>query len=480
MALVSKELIQETYHIANGYIPLPFEDLSYISGNATELMNQIEEETELKRRIERVPWLDYKRLSDDADALYKTFSNLSTHAENVKSQCFDSVNNAYSINIELLDLKKKVNEIVLQLMRYGDDDRKIEVKNALQEASAISIGMKFLNLTTETKKLETILRESKGYIDWFNSQYNATGPVSMARDRIQNYTAKLDSINSYVSQTEEMLFEFKGLYNEATEINSRINVKRDTLVDTNEQVSITIGNATNLLEITETYVNGAKHNLENLPGLRDKLVALSENLSSKENSYYNLNYEYKDKYVIPAVEHAANLTDYVDQYVGLFEDTRTRAASPLKASQAYKNILDGLHSARHEVDAAREIVDDVYFRVYTDGNPKARSMLDSVREILGRHMFLFEETNDRMKPVTVTRTVLDAEKHGVKVLKDTLNSTGVKDNEINVRLREWQSESKSLQEDVETLLRRNQKITAKIHEMRKKVDYYWFVFLFDH
>jgi len=37
---------------------------------------------------------------------------------------------------------------------------------------------------------------------------------------------------------------------------------------------------------------------------------------------------------------------------------------------------------------------------------------------------------------------LEAQKQAILVLKDTLNSTGIKDNEINVKLRELQSNSK--------------------------------------
>ena len=35
----------------------------------------------------------------------------------------------------------------------------------------------------------------------------------------------------------------------------------------------------------------------------------------KEELLYRLNYEYDEKYVVPAVQHAKNLSSYVDQYV---------------------------------------------------------------------------------------------------------------------------------------------------------------------
>ena len=50
----------------------------------------------------------------------------------------------------------------------------------------------------------------------------------------------------------------------------------------------------------------------------------------------------------------------------LFAKTRDIAASPLKASQAYKNIVDGLQAAKVTALAAKEIVEDVHKKVKHD------------------------------------------------------------------------------------------------------------------
>lgn len=47
----------------------------------------------------------------------------------------------------------------------------------------------------------------------------------------------------------------------------------------------------------------------------------------------------------------------------LFAKTRDIAASPLKASQAYKNIVDGLQKAKVTALEAKEIVDEIYEKV---------------------------------------------------------------------------------------------------------------------
>ena len=49
--------------------------------------------------------------------------------------------------------------------------------------------------------------------------------------------------------------------------------------------------------------------------MQEKLNQLTETLKNKEELLYRLNLEYENKYVIPAVEHARNLSDYVDRYI---------------------------------------------------------------------------------------------------------------------------------------------------------------------
>lgn len=93
--------------------------------------------------------------------------------------------------------------------------------------------------------------------------------------------------------------------------------------------------------------------------MKENLLQATNELATKEEILYRLNYEYKHKYVFPAISHAQNLSDYVNQYVGLFSETRAQAADPLKASQAYNNIVEGLAEAREAAEDANVILDNV-------------------------------------------------------------------------------------------------------------------------
>lgn len=54
----------------------------------------------------------------------------------------------------------------------------------------------------------------------------------------------------------------------------------------------------------------------------------------------------------------------------------------------------------------------------------------------------WETAKQHGKLVKNAETELEIQKQAVRTLKNTLNSTGIKDNQINVKLRELQSDSK--------------------------------------
>jgi len=69
-------------------------------------------------------------------------------------------------------------------------------------------------------------------------------------------------------------------------------------------------------------------------------------------------------------------------------------------------------------------------------------LLDNAKEVLTKSSLQLEMSKEHGKLVKNANGKLEAQKQAILVLKDTLNSTGIKDNEINVKLRELQSNSK--------------------------------------
>jgi len=64
------------------------------------------------------------------------------------------------------------------------------------------------------------------------------------------------------------------------------------------------------------------------------------------------------------------------------------------------------------------------------------------KEILAKSSQQYQAAEKHNKLVMEAGNELDAQKQAVFTLKDTLNCTGIKDNKINVKLRELQGNSK--------------------------------------
>jgi len=69
-------------------------------------------------------------------------------------------------------------------------------------------------------------------------------------------------------------------------------------------------------------------------------------------------------------------------------------------------------------------------------------LLDDAKETLAKSSQQWEVAKEHGKLVRNANVELEAQKQAVFTLKNTLNSTGIRDNEINVKLRELQNNNK--------------------------------------
>lgn len=75
MATLSAELAVGTSHIADGYIPPPWEELTYIDSNATVYFEELELRDRMRERMKNVPWDEYKKLTRDVEVLLRNVCN---------------------------------------------------------------------------------------------------------------------------------------------------------------------------------------------------------------------------------------------------------------------------------------------------------------------------------------------------------------------------------------------------------------------
>ena len=75
----ANKLISETSHITTGSIPPPWEQIFLIDSNVTLFLDAINQKNELRKRLEMVPWHDYKKLLKESENSLHNVSILFIH-----------------------------------------------------------------------------------------------------------------------------------------------------------------------------------------------------------------------------------------------------------------------------------------------------------------------------------------------------------------------------------------------------------------
>ncbi|XP_076751939.1 wing blister [Xylocopa sonorina] len=468
---LSRDLAEGTTHIANGYVPPPWEELSYIDTNVTAFLNEIDLQNKLKKRVKSIPWHEYKKLMTHVESLFRTAIEYAKEADTLQSKSNDLKNNIFSANIEMEKLRKDIEDTVTLLNQYSNENKRIEIKKALKIATMILNNMKAANLPAKRMEIESFLETVAEYTDLLNSLNDPTEALAIAQDEAEDYSVKLNDMRNIIEDTMETLFTYDGLYNdinqtywEGKDYCNEINMLRGA-------VDAPISEAVKLTNKTRGYIDDYQSNMQDILDLRDKLMHLYDKLSMKEELLERLNYEYNDTYVIPAVAHVKNLSNYVDQYVSLFSETRNIAASPLKASQAYKNIVDRINSANITATEANEVAEKTFDKVFPNG-PILKSLLDTAKEMFLASTRQRDSAKKHRKLVQKVGEKSELQKEAVNTLKDTLNSTGIRDNEINVKLEKLQGDSEKLRKNIHAVLRDNERVMENIQTSQMLIDDY--------
>ncbi|XP_048508975.1 laminin subunit alpha-1 [Athalia rosae] len=468
---MSEKLIEETVHISNGYIPPPWEDLSYVNDNVTRLSEELKLEKQLMHRIKNLPWREYKKFKKQTHGLLERALKSLNQAGIQKSKSDDIRNNVYTAQLEIGNIEKQLKGITIELSGYGDADRKIEVENALRQAIELLEKIKLVNLSGRTKEIESIVNNATDYINWLSSIDNGENNVAEMKKYTNRYNEKVTDAKLIIENLMETLFTYDGLYGE-NEIG--FNEAKNQYLHINamhRETAQSIDESKTLVDEGKGFLIDSQNNFQDLPDLKSKLVNYTDLLTNKEGILYRLNYEYEDLYVLPAKRHAQNLSDYADHCVSLFAQTRNEAVNPLKASQAYKNIADALNAAKMSGLEAKVIADETNGKVFS-GGVKLDSLLGLTEVMVEKSSDLWNQAKKSEKPAISLRNQLEAQKQGIADLKDTLNSTGIKDNKINVKLRELKSSSIESQDRLRSLLEDNDFMMRSFEKSIKDIDEY--------
>ncbi|KAJ8669684.1 hypothetical protein QAD02_000943, partial [Eretmocerus hayati] len=451
MDILKYDLINATTHISTGYLAPPWESLAAIDDNITFLFERIEWRNKIERTLNSIPREKYDLLLKRANSLSNDSMDLLQYSRIVKSQSGDTANNGFSLKMEAESLRREIEDIVFDLYHYGNDTSKVEIQKALEESNTLLNEMKRADLSTQQEMSQALITECTEYSGWLDAFWSLMEPVDEYRIGTKNYSVKLTDTIETVEKTMEILESYQSIYNEVNSTLTELSRREKDLNDVNAELSETLERGATFVKDANSCIENSGKDLKNIPELKNDLLQSTEEISKLEENLYRLNYDYKNKYVLPAMTHAQNLSDYSEQYLGLFSETKAQAANPLKASQAYKNIADGLEEAKSAAEYANTIIDETHKKVYPN-DENEESLLDEALTVAIRSSEQLERTQSHDQPVMEAGTRLSHQKQFVASLKDSLNNTGSRDNLINVKLRELMSSSRELQNSVTDVL----------------------------
>ncbi|XP_011501171.1 PREDICTED: laminin subunit alpha-1 [Ceratosolen solmsi marchali] len=424
------KLINATTHVFNGYIAPPWEELAYYDDNITILFKEVEMKIQIEKKLKNMPWENYDFLSKSVGTLLTNTIEMTNEARIIEWQSGDIENNEYSLKMEIESLQKALNDTVSGLIYYENDDKKVEITKTFKETKQILNNMKFLDLPKRTEVAQNFNKECSKFLDWFNELLISMEPITKVKEEGKKYSLKLKDTMNNIENTMETMFSYDTLYNEINMTYDILSYQREEITEINTTIMESINKETILIDEARSCI---------------------------------INNE--------TIIHAQSLSDYVDQYVGLFSETRAQAANPLKASQAYKNIVQGLIEAKQTANSANKIIDDVTKMVYSNG-PNSNLLPDIAFGVEIRSSEQLEMTKNYDRPITQAKNQLENQKQSVSELKYSLNTTGNKDNQINVKLRELQSGSRNLQTRLNDILNENIETDSSIFETKQLIERY--------
>lgn len=262
LAEMYENLTAETTHIANGYIPPPWVELTFIDANTTESFEEIERISHLKRRMKNIPWSDYKIMMKNTEDLLKNAAHLNKRGWDLKPKSEDFKNNIFSSHVEVGNLRHLIEATTSQLLQYGDDLKKVGIKKALKEAKMILKYLKSVNLTHKTQGSQNLLTEAEDYIVWLNAQFDATKPLEELKTNVTNYSKKMDDMRMKIEKTMENLFTYDGLYRQINGTYAVVRNQTDNIYILNADSVGTIDEGLKLNEEASGFIIDSQNNFQ--------------------------------------------------------------------------------------------------------------------------------------------------------------------------------------------------------------------------
>ncbi|KAF7990369.1 hypothetical protein HCN44_000174 [Aphidius gifuensis] len=425
----------ETVDIANGYIPLPWLKLSSFNESLTTTFDEIKILEKFEKLFKNIQWLNFKIFMQKFEGIFNNAVNTMSNSWDTKIKSELLKNNISTLLDDIKNLRNSLNIITIEIVEFGDKIKKVGLKKSLEESIEMLNELRSVNFDKKKKQCYDIIDKTTDLIEWLESKLILSESLEDTKINIMKLLMKYDDLKPHIKKTIENFMTYEIIYSQNNNSYNHIKNQNDNIDIVNADVRGMIDEGVKLYQDADEFIIDSSNDVANFQSIKSKLSYCSEKLYEKEGISYRLNNEYNEKYVIEANKHVIKLTDFVNRYVALFDQTRNDASNSLKASSAYKNIVDKIANARLSATIAKDTAIESYNKIYSN-DYQSKSLLVNVTEISTKSLKHFEASNNLALSVNSLKNKWDDHTDAVVDLKNSLNMTGIKDNIINIKLRE--------------------------------------------
>ncbi|KAK6105271.1 Laminin EGF-like (Domains III and V) family protein [Brugia pahangi] len=409
-------------------------------GCTRDLMKEMDNLEEIMRQqnftnLRPIPWKRAARISNTTKSLHLTLESLQLESSidddttksslNIDDNFLDEVNGLVEQTKFLLERTNKskntlqksiakteklserareqeeiLHEVISQLRNY------INYGFGKQDSSKIGILIQEANIHVNAMKERGIYiekRYNRGKTDFEKSQ----DLMKLITSRMLNDTSfvelrkQLDAFEQWLHDYRDTIWDRARQDTVSSDKVAIIVAKRvNRFNDVKANITELLAKATDELSEAENKVSIAK--AEKILAMFDDFKLINETVlpqvdemtrkcRDEADKYGQLLDAYHEEYVEKSEHHAAALEDEAQKLKNSFADTKDAAADPVRASNAYKEILDALRNASEAAEGAKKAAEFAYI----DADPKSDiSMVNMALQAKNRSVDIKEEADE--------------------------------------------------------------------------------------
>uniref|UniRef100_A0A8D8X2U9 Laminin subunit alpha-1 n=1 Tax=Cacopsylla melanoneura TaxID=428564 RepID=A0A8D8X2U9_9HEMI len=416
-----------SHHILNGLLSPPWAPLLAINSNCSVLEETLQLWLEMDERIQGLPQQVEEELvrraahhAEQSAKLFHTSNDTALAAKHIRLNSEHLLNTVLS-NITWLE------GLVDELLSYlGEDAALVNVSLSLERARELQTFIMESDLEALGNFARKTLDECTDILyhvkDRMSNHLNTEHihrSIDTLLDRIRDMNSKIQAIlmsNTNTRRlTESNKARLSGLEERVRQIDSM-----------EEEVSSVANQSDVMIAMSQVDVDEAGDDLEELDELSAELNNLALSIEEEEGILFNLNPQYRNRFVEPATKHATKLMAEAERYAGLFNATRRDADIAVKASRAYQTIIDELSAARiGAIDASRAAEE-----AYAQARPGTDSLVDQSISAEEKSRVLKTISESQLMKVTELQLLLNTQKNYVQNLTNVVR--GINKEESNI------------------------------------------------